>query len=152
MSSNQFKQVFTINIKSSLSKQLLIWFPHVVVSFLLIIFFDLEGLNTLYLFISLICIVVSLIYFTRLHLTLNSKKSIYDLHKNSSDNWSLTTKIKEKINVSIINTSFSSNILIIMNFEDGSGKHFTALITTDSVSASEFRRLKVYVKTRKLNI
>jgi len=149
---NQLKQSFTIKIKASLSKQLLIVLPHVIVTAILFIFLDFKGLTKIYYLMSLICISISLIYFVRLYLTFSAKKSIYTVNKDSNNNWSLTTRNSEKTNVSILATSFSSNLLIIFNFQDESEKQYTALITPDSLTQDEFRKLKVYIKTRKLDV
>lgn len=73
------------------------------------------------------------------------------MHKDSNDSWSLTLRENEKVNVSISATSFSSNLLIILNFKDEFEKQYTSLITPDSVTHDEFRKLKVYIKTKKLD-
>ena len=149
MSSNQFKQAFTIKIKSTLIKKLLIVLPHVIVAVLLFIFLDFKGLISIYFMLSLLCIAISLIYFVRLHLIFSSNQSIYNIQNNINDDWSLVLRDYEKVNVSISGTSFNSNFLIILNFKNESKEQYTALITRDSVTQSEFRRLKVRIKTRK---
>ncbi len=149
MSSIQFKQALTIKIKSSLSKKLLIVLPHVIVVVILFIFLDFKGLTLIYFLLSLLCITLSLIYFVRLHLLFSSNQSIYNIHNNINDNWSLILRNNEKVNVSISGTSFSSNLLIILIFKDESKKQYSVIIIRDSVTQSEFRRLKVRIKTRK---
>lgn len=151
MSSNQLKQAFSIKFKSSLTKQLLIVLSHVIVIAIFFIFIDIKGLTAIYFLMSILCIAISLIYFVRLHLTLKSNKSVFTMHKDSNDSWSLTLRENEKVNVSISATSFSSNLLIILNFKDEFEKQYTSLITPDSVTHDEFRKLKVYIKTKKLD-
>ena len=152
MSTNRYNQVLSINIKSSLSKQLLILLPHLVVLVILISVIEFKGLTYFYLLLSLFCIAISVIYFVRLHLTFSSNKSINKIHINQNGNWSVFFKDDVKDNVLLSATSYTSNILIILNFKDSFEKYYTALITPDSVNKDEFRKLKVLIKTQKLVI
>jgi len=106
-------------------------------------------MTLLFLFISLIGIALSLVYFVRLHLTLRANKSIYNITKNSNGEWNLILKKCAVSNVLVSTTSFVSNSLIILIFVDASNKHYTALITPDSTNEDIFRRLKVNIKTSK---
>ena len=149
MTLNRFNQTLTIKMKSSLSKQLFIVMPHVIIAVLMCFFMNLTGVTLFYLFISLTCILMSLIYFVRMHLTLNANKSICSIVKNSNGDWNLALKNSEVPNVLISTTSFVSNTLIILVCIDGFNNHYTALITPDSVNQDVFRRLKVHLKTSK---
>ncbi len=152
MSLNQFDQAVSINIQSNLIKQLLIVLPHAIAGVTLVAFLDLKGVITFFFLISLVCVFLSLIYFVRLHLTLNSKKSILKIHFKAQDSWYLTLKNDIRVKVTILATSFSSNLLIILNFKDVTGRQYTALITPDGINPDEFRRLKVLIKTYRLDV
>lgn len=152
MASNRFNKAFTINIKASLEKYLLIIIPHLLVAIVLMIFFDVKEQNLIYLIIILLCISISLLYFSRLHILFQSEKSIYEIHKNTSGHWKLKLKNGLTKDVTILTSSFVSNLLILIIFKDQSSKDYTALVTPDSVSTNEFRRLKVHLKTNRQKI
>ena len=151
MFSNQFNQSITINVKSSLIKQLLIWFPHAISTTILILFLKLQHLNITYFLLLIICIVISLVYFIRLHLLFSANKSIHTIQKSTNDIWKVTFKNGVEKNVSLMNTSFVSSLFIILNFNDSTSKQYSALISSDSVNHDEFRRLKVFIKSHRLN-
>ena len=134
MFSNQFNQSITINVKSSLIKQLLIWFPHAISTTILILFLKLQLLNITYFLLLIICIVISLVYFIRLHLLFSANKSIQNIQKSTNDIWKVTFKNGVEENVSLMNTSFVSNLFIILNFNDSTSKQYSALISSDSVT------------------
>ena len=150
--SNRLNQAFTIKMKSSLNKKVLIILPHASAAVILFIFLGFKDVNLIYFILSLLCIGISLVYFVRLHLTYCSNKSIYKIHIHTNDNWSVTFRDDVKDNISISASSFTSNILIILIFKDSSENFYTALITPDSVNKDEFRKLKVLIKTQKLAV
>ena len=150
--SNRLNQAFIIKLKSSLSKKVLIILPHASATVILFIFLGFKDINLVYFLLSLSCIAISLVYFVRLHLTYSSNKSIYKIHIHTNDNWSVTFRDDEKDNISISASSFTSNMLIVLNFKDSSENYYTALITPDSVNKDEFRKLKVLIKTQKLAV
>jgi len=68
----------------------------------------------------------------------------------SKNCWRILLSDAVKKDVVVSGSSFDSNFLIILNFEDMEEKYYVALITADSVTNEEFRKLKVFLKTQKL--
>jgi hypothetical protein len=149
VSSNKFTQAVTILIKPSRIKQGLIVIPHLLVIMLLSLFLSLNVNSMIYFLIPLIIIALSFVYFVKLYLTLSLSKSVSMIHKTIGGSWSLSFKEDIKNDFLISETSFSSNIFLILNFYDKSNNTYTVLITPDSVDKDQFRRLKVLLKTRK---
>ncbi len=152
MSSNKFTQVVTILIVPSRIKQGLIVIPHLIVITILSLFLSLYANSVMYFLIPLIIIALSFVYYVKLHLTLSLNKSVSMIHKSIGDRWSLSFKDDIKNDFLISETSFSSNILLVLNFYDKSNNTYTVLITSDSVDKDQFRRLKIFLKTRKKSI
>lgn len=141
---------FFLRIKSSLGKTLLIVLPHSAV-FVLLLFlaFKNERFDN-YLLLIFLLIISSLVYFYRLHLSRTLSKSIFEISMDSKNCWRILLSDAVKKDVVVSGSSFDSNFLIILNFEDMEEKYYVALITADSVTNEEFRKLKVFLKTQKL--
>lgn len=137
-----------------MNKHILILFPHMFTAIILLAFLVAERLDLIYLLLSLVFILASYYYFVRLHLKRNLNKSICEIRKSINDEWSLVLKNKSEQRVSILPSSFSSRFLIILNFQNTDIKKdsYSAIITPDSISIEEFRRLKVFIKTKKLSV
>ena len=151
MSLNHFNQTLSINVRSSLAKKILIFFPHIIICFLLFIFLEMKGTSFIYFLLSVACIFLSVFYFVRLHLTQNIEKSVRLISYCAQGGFDIILKNDVRVKVKILSASFSSNFLIILNFENDLDKQYTALITPDSVSKEEFRKLKVLLKVNRLN-
>ncbi len=139
-----------IKLQSSLLKRLFIVVPHLIV--ILIIFACLFWTDTksIYLFVSVILITFSFIYFFKLHIKKDLKSSVLCISKNTNDDWYLDSKEIKNQKVFISGSSFASELLIILNLVDQTNKQFSALVTRDSIEITQFRKLKVYIKTHKL--
>ncbi len=139
-----------IKLQSSLLKRLFIVVPHLIV--ILIIFACLFWTDTksIYLFVSVILITFSFIYFFKLHIKKDLKNSVLCISKNTNDDWYLDSKEIKNQKVFISGSSFASELLIILNLVDQTNKQFSAIVTRDSIEIAQFRKLKVYIKTHKL--
>ena len=151
MTLKHIDQSFNMRLKPSLVKLVFVVFPHLVAAFILLIFMDKAGLTALFLLLSIVIVISSLIYFVRLHLTFDSNKSIISLQKDLKNNWTIKYKNGVKASVSILPSSFVSEILIIMNVVDKSKQQFSVLITLDSIDKDQYRKLKVFMNTHKLD-
>jgi len=87
-----------------------------------------------------------------LHYFRNLNNSVISIQIDSADNWYLTTAKNTNLSASLLPTSFNSNILIILNYIDINNQKYSVLITPDSLSNDEFRRLQVRLKNTKLLI
>ncbi|MCK5917089.1 MAG: hypothetical protein KAG34_01595 [Cocleimonas sp.] len=96
----------------------------------------------------LIIIVSSYQYFYRWHVVRTLSKSILELHINSSGDWSVITSVAKHNNIIPLDSSFSSQYLIVINFNVHKENKYTLLITKDMTTESEFRRLRVRLKIK----
>lgn len=104
--------------------------------------------SIIYILLSQIAVVTSLVFYIRLYLRLDLSKSIKALHKTTEGNWKLNLTNQE-INASLISSSFVSNKLIILNFTgDNTGVNYSTLVLSDSIDLEQFRKLKVFIKTQ----
>ena len=143
---NAFNQPLKLCFKSSRIIVAMISIVHLVVA--LIIVFMTQSLTVLVLLFLLTVIASSYYYFYCRHISRTLSKSILELHISSSGDWSLVTFVEKYNNVTPLNSSFSSQHLIIINFSIFSiGKH-TVLVTKDMISKDEFRRLRVRLKIK----
>jgi len=149
MSDHPFTKPINISLIKTPQKMLIVVLPHLIAFFavLIIDIFPLwvKGLVS-------VIIVASLYYYFRLHYFSNLKKSIMSIQLDSTNNWYLTSTNNRKIAASLLPSSFISNILIILNYIDINNRKFNIIITSDSLSKSEFRRLRVRLKNTKLLI
>jgi len=150
MISNNKNSILHLRVVPSLGKILLIILPHLVCFLLMIFCFYQWNISTIYLIVILVCILVSLIYFIKLHLSLSLNKSIKSLTKDSNDKWHINTVDKTNHSVDIVGTSYVSNSLIILNLIDDIKKEYSVLFTVDSLNIDQFRRLKVFLNTKQL--
>lgn len=147
MNSGIKNQLINITIKSSLLKQCLIFIPHLFVSILLIVLCLYYHLSILFLVLSQLLILFLLFHYNKLYLTLKNKNSIISLEKNISHDWKIDLNDKQ-IRARLLNSSFVSNWLIILNFKnDETKQYYSCLILSDSIETDTFRRLKIYLKT-----
>lgn len=72
------------------------------------------------------------------------------IFQDSRKNWLIKTLTTDKQEVQLLSTSFISKLLIIMNVIDTEKNKYTILITPDSLSSTEFRRVFVRLKMTKL--
>lgn len=154
MSSSPFNKPLVLTTKATLQQALLIIIPH----FLVIIMTLSISHFTVLVRISIILVVhVSLAYFISLHLLKLFNKSIHSIRQDSARNWSIliaNSSNQDYKSVTLLNSSFYSELLIILNFYEKSSKLFdskryTVVFTPDSLSSDEFRRLRVRLKTDK---
>jgi len=74
------------------------------------------------------------------------------IFQDSAKNWFIKTMEYDKQEVQLLGTSFISKALIIINLSDSNKEKYTILITPDSLSNSEFRRVTVRIKMIKPDI
>ena len=146
MPSNAFNKPLKLRFKSSQTIATMIATVHLLVA--LIIIFMAQLLSVIALYFLLIIIVSSTYYFYRWHISRTLSKSILELHINSSGDWSLITSTKKYNNVIPLDSSFSSQHLMIINFSISMISQYTLLITKDMISKDEFRRLRVRLKIK----
>ena len=134
-------------IESSLQKALLILFPHLATLALVL------GVSVFPLAIKLLLVIVitlSTLYYSRLHLLQTLKKSVKTIQYDSANNWFVKTYDENHESslksVVLLPSSFISKALIVLNYRDNTGSNYSALITADSISSNEFRRLRVRLK------
>lgn len=152
MSSSPFSIPFAINIKASLQKCLLIVIPHLVIGAIVLMA---PPLNLYIKGTAILLVLLSFVYYFRLHIKADLKQSVSAIRQDSAENWGLqlhSSENQDYISVALLASSFASNVLIILNFSDTSKGSlakgaYRVLITPDSVSEDEYRRLKVRLKT-----
>lgn len=140
-----------ISIKTTISKILLVMIPHLFIIGMILFFLRHENFTIYLLLISMILVLASLIYFVRLHLTLQSKKSIKSLYIDAENNWMISRKEGGETRVTVSSTSFVSNLILILNLKHSTQNNSSVLVCADSVNKEEFRVLKVILKTKKLD-
>lgn len=140
MSVNPFNQSLSLTIIPSFYKKLLIIIPHfVVMVFVLLV----EPIPKYLRLILSILIVISVVYYYRLHILGALKRSVSRIGQDSVKNWVLETYDSRSINVSLLDSSFVSQYLIVLNYIDRSNNNYVVVFTCDSLSISDFRHLVV---------
>ncbi len=147
MLSNPFNTPLALEIKPSLQKWLIIVIPHLLVLTLVL---SLSVFSLSLRFALSFLIIFSSAYYIRLYLQGASKKSVRMIFQDSRKNWLIKTIKTDKQKVQLLGTSFISKLLIIMNVIDTDKNKYTILITPDSLSSTEFRRVFVRLKMTKL--
>jgi hypothetical protein len=146
MSSNAFNKPLNLQFKPSKIIMMMIAIVHLLVA--IIVIFMTQSLPLEALFFLLIIIASSYYYFYLWHITRKLHKSILELRINSSGDWSILTSTAKLNNVIPLDSSFSSQYLIIINFNVSNAGKYTLLIAKDMLSKNEFRRLRVRLKTK----
>jgi len=139
-------QPLAIEISSSLQKQLLVYLPHAIS---VIIFVWLSRSTSIPLIVIALMMVgagLSVYYFHRLHISNTLQRSVKLISKDASSNWQIVLSNNNTERVSLDNTCYRSNFLIILNFNDVAKNNYTALITPDSVTTEEYRKLMVLLR------
>lgn len=149
MHSNQFNETTNIKIKSTLLMKLFVLLPHLVVTVIFLILLYLGVLTVYYFIVLAFFIIVSLLYFSNLHFINATSRSITHINKVLGGDWKLTLKDSIVVKAKMLDTSFSSSLFVILNFQDANNKNYTSFITRDCLESDEFRRLKVLIKTSK---
>ena len=144
MSSNPFNAPLALKIKPSLQKWLIVLVPHLLV-LVVVLKLDVFNLAVRLLLVSLI--LISGCYYLRLHLQQSLNRSVSSIYQDSAKNWFIKTPKAEKLAVTPSTSSFLSRVLILMNFRDENNKNYTVIITPDSLSRAQFRRLYVRIKS-----
>jgi hypothetical protein len=146
MSSNAFNKPLNLQFKPSKITILMIATMHLSVA--IIVIFMTQSLPLAALLFLLIIIASSYYYFYLWHVGRKLRKSILELHINSSGDWSIYTSTTKLNNVIPLNSSFSSQYLLIINFKVPNAGKYTLLITKDMLSKNEFRYLRVRLKIK----
>jgi len=144
---NPLNTPFNQVIESSFQKALLVIFPHFLGVGLVL------GFSVFPVWLKLLLIIViilSALYYLRLHLAQKLKKSVKSIQYDSAKNWFIKTYDRDHEtdfkSVVLLPSSFISKALIVLNYRDNNGSHYSAIITPDSISSNEFRRLRVRLK------
>jgi len=143
MSSSPFNTPLALKIKSSFLKWLIVLAPHFLI---LTVVLSLDVFNLSIRFLLIIFIFLSSAYYICLYLQNCLSKSVSMIYQDSAKNWFIKTNHHDNEQVHLSGSSFTSNILILINFSDTNNKKYHALITSDSLSKAEFRRLIVRIK------
>lgn len=147
MPKNPIISPLKLTVKPSLQKWLVLTIPHAVgiIIILSVVTFPLWLKASLTLLI-----IVSFIYYLRLHLSQNTKKSVLSIHQDSAKNWFITLNSNsgetEPKSVELLSSSFISKALIILNYRDDQRSNYSVLITPDSNSSNKFRHLTIRIK------
>ena len=143
MSSNPFNNAIAVKIVPSLQKWLLVLVPHLWVMGL-VLWVDVFTLMMRLIILGLV--LLSGVYYGRLHLRQGLKKSVLMIQQDSAKNWQITIKGDEQKSVTLLPSSFISQALMVLNYRGLDNKSYPVLITPDSVSNNDFRRLRVRLK------
>lgn len=149
MSNHPFTKPINISLKHTTQKMMILVLPHLLA---LLVVLTIDIIPLLFKGLISIIIVASFYYYCRLYLFDSSKHSITSIQNDSVENWYLTSANNVKISVSLLPSSFSSNILIILNYVDIKKQKYSVIITPDCLSKNDFRRLRVGLKSTKLLI
>lgn len=147
MSFNPLNVPLDYSIQPSLQKALLIVVPHIVGIVLVLSF----GVFTFWLkLLFIVIILASGLYYLRLHFLQKSKKSVISIQQDSVNNWYITTHDKNheaaSKSVILLASSFVNKYLMVLNYRDTNKSYYSAIITPDSISSNDFRRLQVRLK------
>lgn len=143
MSVNPFSKPLMLEIKPSLQKSLLLIIPHILT---LLIVISVKPFPVSFRFILATLVLLSTVYFFRLHFFKSLKNSVNSISQDSAKNWLIFIKDNEQKEVELLGSSFVSNMLIIINYIDINYNKYNVIIAPDSLSSDEFRRLIVRIK------
>ena len=138
-----FDKPFVLAINSSLQKNLLIIIPHVLA---LILVISIPVISMLMTYLLIVLIVNSLAYFSFRYIALSLNQSVVSIAQDSEKNWFLATADNNRVDVELLDSSFASKLMIILNYMGINNKKYTTVIMPDSVSPDEYRRLLVRLK------
>lgn len=149
---NPLNAPFSIEIKPSLQKYLIVTTPHVLALVLLIFISELPLLIMLSLISS---VMFSFSYYLQLHCLSALNRSVISIKQDSINNWMLLLADESEITTAILmHSSFASNHLIILTYKIDNNKlytnNYTVLITKDSLSKQNFRILKAKLNLHQL--
>ena len=143
MSVNPFCNNLSLTIEPTFQKQLLIIFPHVCAVLLVLLAPSIpKYLSVILCFL----ITVSAVYYYQNFILRTFKRSVYGISQDSARNWTIETRDNRTISVSLLESSFISNLLIVLNYMDKNNNNYTVIFTPDSLSVSDFRHLIVRIK------
>jgi hypothetical protein len=143
MPKNQYNTPFTLIVKSSLQKKLLIALPHLAAITIVLLALSIP----FYLIIGLLVLLTySAIYNFRLHIGRSLKKSVIKISQDSAKNWVIFNQNDAPIPVTLLNSTFAGKYLIINNYIDINKNKYSAVFTPDSLSVDDFRHLLVLSK------
>lgn len=141
---------FRVPVNPSLTIILLVVLPHLIaISIVFLLVLTSNSITSLILASScatIVFILFSLVYFARLHLWQNLKKSVLEIKQDSAQNWTLLTRDRELEQLELLNTSFISTFFVVLNFRGLKRDVYTALFAVDSLPDQDFRRLRVRIK------
>ena len=144
LSKNNFTKPLNLSLEFSNSIRWGIIVLHLLVASVIII-----SSNSFFVTALLLLLVLSsYLYYYRWHVTQSLVKSIIRIKLNSAGDWSLITAQNKLIKATLQPTSFLSKYLLILNFCSLGNKKYTVLIPKGRVNPSDFRRLKVWLKTK----
>lgn len=143
MSANPFSCALSLSVESTLQKRLLIIIPHFLAVVLML--FIAVALNYLSLLITPL-VMISGVYYYRLHITKNLMNSVLRLNQDSMKNWSVITKDNSAKQVLLLESSFVSNALIVINYADINNTNYVVVFTPDSLSVVDYRHLVIRLK------
>ncbi|MEE9326313.1 MAG: protein YgfX [Cocleimonas sp.] len=143
MPRNQYNTPFTLTLKSSLQKKLLILFPHLVA--MVIVLFTLS-IPFYWIIILILLLLFSAIYNYRLHIDNSLNKSVLKISQDSAKNWVIFIQNGTSIPVTLLNSTYASKYLIINNYIDINKNKYSTVFTPDSLSSHDFRHLFVLSK------
>jgi len=134
-------------IKPSMQKWLILVIPHFMGILLLL---SVASFPLWLKAILIIFIILSFIYYLRLHLTQSAKNAVLSIQQDSAKNWFITLNSKsgetEPKSVELLPSSFISKALIVLNYRDDQRSNYGVLLTPDSNSINEFRHLTIRIK------
>lgn len=144
MSLNSFNSPLSLRIEPSYQKWALILVPHFLALLMAAL---LEVFNPISKILIIILVCISSVYYIRLHIRKTLKKSVQRIYQDSNKNWFIDVNDTDyeyiKKEVRLLDSSFISQFIIIMNLLDDNNISYTALIAPDSLPKDEFRRLVV---------
>ena len=143
MSSNPFNAPLSLKVEPSRVKSLLILCPHVLILVMVLWIDEFSG-GLRWILMSVI--IVSWVYYSRLHLALSLKRSIKKITQDSAKHWFIDTPYENHRPVMIEGSSFLSNYLIIINYTSINKSRYTVIFTRKCLSSDNFRRLSVRLK------
>lgn len=138
MSANPFTCALSLTVKLTLQKRLLVIIPHFLA--IVLVLFTASVPNYLGLLVTLL-VLISGFYYYRLHIVKDLMNSVITLNQDSMKNWSVETKDNRNKQVSLLKTSFVSNIFMVLNYADINNINYTVVFTPDSLSVGDYRHL-----------
>lgn len=143
MSINSFSAPLSLTNKASFQKKLLIIVPHFFALFLIGVTKPISIYFSLFI---IILIGASVIYYYRLHISRKLARSVYEISQDSAKNWLISTQNNEPKQVTLLDSSFASNFLIVINYIDIKNNKYVVVFTPDSLSVNDFRHLIVRLR------